>query len=225
VPGEPVPRFRNRSESLSRLEGFSDTVFGFGITLLVVSLTVPNRYDELVHQLRGLPVFAVTFALVASIWYAQYIFFRRYALSDVVTVILTLLLLFVVLFYVYPLKFLFGVAFGVGGVSVQQGDVPSLFLIYGIGFAGVSLVLALLYIHAYRKSEELGLSEWERFVTRVSVGDHLGTMTIGLVSAGLAQVVPSPATASVAGFVYFGVALVKFLAGWYRGSRARTFAR
>jgi len=30
----------------------------------------------------------------------SYVFFRRYALSDVVTVVLTLLLLFVVLFYV-----------------------------------------------------------------------------------------------------------------------------
>lgn len=223
MAGDPGPRFRNRSESVSRLEGFSDTVFGFAITLLVVSLAVPNRFDDLLQQLRGLPVFAVTFALVATIWYAQFVFFRRYALSDPVTVVLTLLLLFVVLFYVYPLKFLFGVAFQVSGVSMQEHDVPFLFLIYGIGFAGVSLVLALLYVRAYGKSAELGLSDWERFVTRVSVADNLGTMAIGLLSAGLAQVVPSPATAIVSGFVYFGVGLVKSLAGWYRGDRARSF--
>ncbi|TMD07764.1 MAG: DUF1211 domain-containing protein [Chloroflexi bacterium] len=70
-PGDALPRFRNRSESVSRLEGFSDTAFGFAITLLVVSLAVPNRFDELLQQLRGLPVVAVTFALVATIWYAQ----------------------------------------------------------------------------------------------------------------------------------------------------------
>jgi hypothetical protein len=160
VSDDPLPRFRLRSESVSRLEGFSDTAFGFAITLLVVSLAVPSRFDQLLQQLRGLPVFAVTFALVATIWYAQYVFFRRYALSDVLTVVLTLLLLFVVLFYVYPLKFLFGVPFQVGGVSIQEGDVPFLFLIYRLGFASVSLVLALLYIHAYQKSVELRLSEW-----------------------------------------------------------------
>lgn len=97
-----APRFRLRSESVSRLEGFSDTAFGFAITLLVVSLAVPTRFEELIQQLSGLPVFAVTFAMVAAIWYAQYLFFRRYALSDAMTVFLTLLLLFVVLFYVYP---------------------------------------------------------------------------------------------------------------------------
>jgi hypothetical protein len=72
---------------------------------------------------------------------------------------------------------------------------------------------------------DLGLSECERFVTRVSIADHLATMMIGLVSAGLAQVVPPPNTASVAGYAYFGVAPVKFLAGWYRGRRARALAR
>ena len=100
MSGDPLPRFRLRSESVSRLEGFSDTAFGFAITLLVVSLAVPSRFGQLHQQLRGLPVFAVTFALVATIWYAQFVFFRRYALSAVVTVVLTLLLLFVVLFYV-----------------------------------------------------------------------------------------------------------------------------
>jgi uncharacterized membrane protein len=218
-------QFRNRSESVSRLEGFSDTAFGFAITLLVVSLAVPNHFDELLQQLRGLPVFAVTFALVATIWYTQFIFFRRYALSDEVTVVLTLILLFVVLFYVYPLKFLFGVVFQVGGATLQPADVPLLFLIYGLGFAGVNLVLALLYLHAYRKRDELGLNEWERYVTRLSIADNLLTTAIGLLSAGLAQVIPSPYAAEVAGFVYFAVAIPKFAAGMLRGRRLRELSK
>ncbi|MDQ6713024.1 MAG: TMEM175 family protein [Candidatus Dormibacteraeota bacterium] len=222
---DDVPRFRNRSESVSRLEGFSDTAFGFAITLLVVSLAVPNRFDELLRQLSGLPVFAVTFALVATIWYGQFVFFRRYAMSDFVTVVLTLLLLFVVLFYVYPLKFLFALVFQTGGISFQERDTPALFLIYGLGFASVSFVLALLYIHAYRKREELGLTEWEVLATRVSIGGHLGAMAVGLLSAALAQVIPQPATASVAGFIYFAVALPWFLLGRYQAKRARLLAR
>jgi len=43
--GDGAPRFHLRSESVSRLEGFSDTAFGFAITLLVVSLAVPTRFD------------------------------------------------------------------------------------------------------------------------------------------------------------------------------------
>jgi hypothetical protein len=219
-----MPRFQNRGENISRLEGFSDAVFGFAITLLVVSLTVPTQFDDLLKQLRGLPVFALTFAAVATIWHSQYLFFRRYGLEDNITVVLNLILLFVVLFFVYPLKFLFGLALQVGGVTIGGQDIPLLFLIYGAGFAGVNLLLAVLYLHAYRLGSVLGLTPWERFVTRLSAIDHFTVMGIGLLSAGLAQVVPEPYTSPVAGFMYFLVAVPKFAVGMIRGRRARSLA-
>jgi uncharacterized membrane protein len=37
-----APRFKERGEEISRLEGCSDCAFGFAITLLVVSLEVPT---------------------------------------------------------------------------------------------------------------------------------------------------------------------------------------
>ncbi len=39
--------FRLRGTAMSRVDGFSDVVFGFAITLLVVSLEVPKTYAEL----------------------------------------------------------------------------------------------------------------------------------------------------------------------------------
>ena len=218
------PTFRNRGEDISRLEGFSDTAFGFAITLLVVSLAAPTHFTELLQLIRGLPAFAVTFFLVATIWYSQYTFFRRYGLGDLTTVILNLALLFVVLFYVYPLKFLFGLVFQPRADAIRDQDVPTLFLIYGLGFAAVSLVLALLYFHAYRQRAELELTPWEAFVTRLSIADNLAVMCVGLLSAGLAQLVPAPYTSTIAGYVYFGVAVPKTVIGTIRGRRARGLA-
>lgn len=216
-----IARFKNRGDNVSRLEGFSDAVFGFAITLLVVSLTVPTQFDQLLEQLRGLPVFALTFAAIASIWYSQYLFFRRYGLSDTLTIVLNLVLLFVVLFYVYPLKFLFGLALQVNGVTIRENEVPLLFLIYGAGYVAVNLLFAALDWHANRLADDLDLTLWERFVTRLSIIDHMAVVAIGLLSVGLAQVVPKPYTAPAAGFIYLLIGVDKFFVGWVRGRRAR----
>jgi uncharacterized membrane protein len=67
-----MPR-TSRSEhyrrEVSRVEGFSDAVFAFAITLLVVSLEVPKTYHELIAVIRGFPAFAIGFALIFQVWW------------------------------------------------------------------------------------------------------------------------------------------------------------
>src|SRR6476620_7080236 len=53
--------FRLRGREVSRVEGLSDAVFGFAITLLVVSLEVPNTFDELIGMMRGFVAFGASF--------------------------------------------------------------------------------------------------------------------------------------------------------------------
>ena len=70
----------------------------------------------------------VSFVLLFFVWFNQYKFFRRYGLRDTITVVLNAALLFVVLFYVYPLKFLFSFLIdrltgGHGEVHLPNGNV------------------------------------------------------------------------------------------------------
>jgi hypothetical protein len=175
--------FQWRSREVSRLEGLSDTVFGFAITLLIVSLEVPRTSGELLATMRGFIAFALTFAVLYSLWHRQFIFFRRYGLEDTRVVILNGALLLFVLFFVFPFKFLANAlvnrALGLGKTvvltdgrvvpAIQQADWPALFGVYGLGFAAIFAVFAALFHHAYSKREMLGLNPLEVHDTRESV--------------------------------------------------------
>src|SRR5678815_5860766 len=110
IDSREFPGFRLRGREVSRLESFSDAVFGFALTLLVVSLDVPRTFSDLLNTMRGFPAFAICFILLAVIWNSHYKFSRRYGLDDGTTRFLTCVLLFIVLVYVYPLKFLFNLS-------------------------------------------------------------------------------------------------------------------
>ncbi len=199
--------FRMRGLEVTRLEGFSDAVFGFALTLLVVSLDVPKTFSDLLATMRGFPAFAVCFTLLVLVWNAHYNFCRRYGLQDTTARVLTCILLFLVLFYVYPLKFLFTASFHVsfhaGTLSntsnMNLRELSLLLTIYGLGFAAVYLALALLYRHAYSLRDELGLSPLERLDTRFFMARFFGMCAVGLVAAGLAQI---PRIVTYAGLFY-----------------------
>src|SRR5258708_2593650 len=187
-----LPGFRLRRREITRLESFSDAVFGFALTLLVVSLDVPKSFNDLVTTMRGFPAFAICFLLLALIWNGHYKFCRRYGLDDGTTRFLTCVMLFLVLFYVYPLKFLFnlsitGLLFGAGPpISMTGAQLSTLLAIYGVGFAAVYVASTLLYVHAYRLRDALALNELERFDTRYIIWRLSTLAAFGVAAAGLA---------------------------------------
>jgi hypothetical protein len=204
--------FRWRSTESSRLEELSDAVMAFALTLLVVSLEVPRTFDDLLSTIRGFAAFALCFALLIVIWYEHYTYFRRYGLKDTPVLIWNTVLLFLIVFYVYPLKFLFtlfindllGASLMVslpGGAMapmIRQEQLPELYLIFSLGWTGVWLVFVLLYRHALRQREQLGLSPLEVFDTRASIGEDLAAAGVGVASISLVAVGAS----SISGFVY-----------------------
>lgn len=187
-----------RTHEITRVEAFSDAVFAFALTLLVVSLDVPESYQDLMKLMAGFVPFACSFSLLAWIWYEHNIFFRKYGLQDAYTVALNMVLLFVVLFYVYPLKFLFTAAFSffipILGINlrVTPPQLAIIFAIYGAGFVVLFLMFGLLHLQAYRRRHELGLSRLDIFDVRASGGAHLVSASVGALATGVALFAPAP---------------------------------
>jgi len=227
--------FRWRGHEISRIEGLSDAVFAFAITLLVVSLEVPKTFSELAETMHGFGAFLISFLLLFAVWFNQYKFFRRYGLRDTTTVLLNAALLFVVLFYVYPLKFLFSFLIdrftgGHGEVRLPNGNVApmlesdnqfaSLMVIFDLGYLAVFGVFVLLFWHAYRKRRELELNELERFDTRESIQESALNCGIAVLSL-MIVFIGGAGRAGLAGMAYMLTPVVMSVNGMIMGKRRK----
>jgi Endosomal/lysosomal potassium channel TMEM175 len=220
-----ISRSEHYRREVSRVEGFSDAVFAFAITLLVVSLEVPKTFEELTAAIRAFPAFAVCFAMLFQVWWRHYRFFRSYDLEDGPVIAMTGLLLFVVLFYVYPLKFLWSMFFAqfdprlVRGDAIRVDQFGTLFEIYGLGVAAVFGILGLMYGHAYRRRDDLELTPIEVVDTRVDVYRNFAIGGIGLLSVVVAAILSrvAPRQIGLAGYMYFLIGIAEWQLGTYGG--------
>lgn len=215
----------NRHPDVSRLAAFSDAVFGFALTLLVVTLETPQTFSELRNLIGSFVPFVLMFAMVVWIWHLHVQFFRRFPLDDAWAVFLNSALLFVVLFYVYPLKFLtlslVGPLFMDHGFPAQQElRGPWIMAVYSGGVVVTFLCFLLLHLHAYRRRVQLQLSGYDLLILKYSMRGHLISMSLGVVSL-LCLLLPEPYSMYVSGPVYM---LMGPLHGWngYAGGNAKS---
>jgi uncharacterized membrane protein len=218
--------FRWRGNEVSRVEGFTDAVFAFAVTLLVVALEVPRTFEGLMDVVRGFPAFVLSFTLLMMFWNAHYRFHRRYGIESLFTRLMTMAIIVLVLFFVYPLKFLFTLL-TVQLFGIEMHDAPHLddyhqgqviYLIYGLGFAGVWGLYAALYAYALSKKEELQLNELEVIRTRDSLGENLVYVVVCALSIGLSYVT---SVSWLPGFVYVLIGPLQSLNGWWFGRQVR----
>lgn len=221
---ETEPDFRYRGKDGSRIENVSDAVFAFALTLIVFSLKVPESFDELWHSFKGIIAFLICAITLFQIWREHHTFFIRYGLRDEFTINLNAVLLFLILFYIHPLKFLFslliefiqnlysvlvlgvdpGLLSETGPVIITGEEMPRLMLMYCGGAVGVFLLFTALYWHALRKKDVLKLNRAEVVHTKVSIRKNLFLGSVPLLSATMVIILRNnPALAStVSGMVF-----------------------
>lgn len=191
--------FRHRGTEILRIEALSDAVFAFSVSLLVASLEAPQTFSELRNIVYGAIPFFATVAIIFLLWYQQYIFFRHYALNDTTTIVINLFYLAVILFYVYPLRFLFSLLLSswtgidlfpratlLGEPVLLKEDFSELVITFSAGYFLVWILLYFMHKKALASAKKLELTPFEVHYTRKEARGALWNSLVGLFSIALA---------------------------------------
>lgn len=192
------PNFHWRGEAVTRIENLSDIAFALALSMLVAGSGTPQTFADLGGFLFSIIPVALGFILLLGIWHSHYTFFRRYGVADNRIIFLNAVLIFVVLYMAYPLRFAFDSLFAF--VLMQFGDDSMMVKLgittfsqsgviigyFSIAYAVAHATLALMYMHVSKKRELLALNTYELAVTRREITLRIGMCLLALVAAGLA---------------------------------------
>jgi uncharacterized membrane protein len=156
----------------ARLESFSDGVFAFAITLLVLGVRVPelkNATDRelrtvLMNSLPQLLPYITSFATIGIIWLNHHQMFYSVQKVEHTTLTLNLLLLAVVAFIPYPTA-----------VLARFGAMPSSAFLYGAVLSVLGISYSLLWWYIVRR--DLSAPSRDKVSTRQKIRQKLlGTL-------------------------------------------------
>jgi len=186
-----------KAEYNNRMVALSDGVFALTIAILLIASNVPSNFEELMAFVYDIPPFGICIIFIYWIWNEQNRVFQFYNLFDGKMNFLNMLLLFFVLVYVYPLKFLMKWMFTFLGSAIQgtvredfdeitemipMEKVPLLMVIYSIGFICIFLCLYLMHKHGIAQKENLGLNQRQILETVLHKNQSLHTLGVGILS-------------------------------------------
>ena len=203
--GRPLdhdPDFRWRGNTVTRIENLSDIAFALALTMIISGSIVPSTFAELREFLFFFVPTAAAFAIMLQIWTAHYTFFRRFGVADKRIIVLNALLIFVILYLAYPLRFTFhslyvwviGLATGdytrgtAMGMTFETGVWT--ISVFVVAQAAAFILLAMMYGHALRKRDWLALNPAEEARTRTVRAGLWWAAGVSLLVVPLAMITP-----------------------------------
>lgn len=145
------------TQDWQRLDAFVDAAFAFAVSLLIISGTEPlASFEDLSRALARTPAFAFGFGLIVLFWLSHRTWSKLSPARNGWTTALSLMLVFTILVFVFPLRlltetathFISGGVLPGGGLMDDIADLRWTYAIYGAGFALLSGLNVLLFRQA-----------------------------------------------------------------------------
>jgi len=149
MPGEKAADDDSRPvrRPTSRLVTFSDAIFAFTVTLLVLAINNPTDYKNLGHELLALwpsyLAYALTFLFIGQVWVNHHVMFDHIRAADRVILLLNTLLLMVVAFLPFVTSVLAGALRSGEGLRIAV-------VFYGLAFDVTALTFNAVWQYARR---------------------------------------------------------------------------
>jgi uncharacterized membrane protein len=193
MSGGRTPRER-RSLSKGRMEAFSDGIFAFAATLLVLDLAVQppgSPLDQLLHGWPSFVAYLISFLTIAAAWLGHTALTDRLKHADSIFMRLNLLLLLLVAFLPFPTRL---VSDALGKPANERVFVTMYGLtLLAIRFMGFALEAYADREHLYASKSDDEQQDKEQFLPIISA--YVLAILIGLA-------LPEPAV-----WVYLGIAV------------------
>lgn len=188
-----------RGTEVTRLEAFVDASFAFALTLLVIAGdTIPGSVEELTDALKQIPTYALSFHLIAQFWTSHAKWSRWFGIDDETSNRLSLILVFVLLIFVYPLKMVFSAFFN----AISDGWLPAtfavqskdqmliMFQVFAAGYGTMAAIMALLFWHAEKLASKMDFTPVETMQARHHGANWLYVAGFCLLSFSIATFMP-----------------------------------
>ena len=215
--------FRLRGLEVTRLDTFIDAAFAFAVTLLVISFDeIPENLEEMLNAVKRIPAFSASFFVLMMFWLQHRRWSRRYGLENGITILFSLMLIFVALVFVFPLRIIFESMFA----HLSGGFLPSgfrnnsveglrvMFAFYSSGSLAMSAIVSRLHRAALQRSSLLCLNDVEQLRTRTNMRAWAIVAAFSLLSILLAIFLPD-GLVPLAGYLYFLLFPLFWLTGRY----------
>ena len=151
--GKLKPGLQHRNKPFHRLESLTDAVFGIAITLSIFNLSQIASLHSLYKFAFTLPAFIICIGFLYLFWKAHVEFSRVVGFGDGWLQFLNLIFIALIIFYVFPLRFLTlmltQIIFGQDmQVEMRADQMPELMTYYGLVAFSLYFVMFLMYSRA-----------------------------------------------------------------------------